>query len=144
MANDFEKRLSRLEDRFDEYMAMFHRWLDELRADHEQSKLKIELSERRIDQNEETQRIIIEMQRDQGKLLSRVVTTQDEQRTLLGKTVEALSEQGKVLAGVVETQGDILQLIDRMDKKIDITDKKLDNIDQKLDNLGKHGTNGKA
>ena len=33
MANDIEARLGKLEMNFDEYMAMFYKWLDELRTD---------------------------------------------------------------------------------------------------------------
>ena len=155
MANDFEIRLKKLEDRFDEYMSMFYRWLDELRADHEISKLKIEQNEQRIEQNEqilhdfvdyakrqferndETHRVMIDIlrevsqtQREQGETLTWLLETQAEQRNLLISTVETLSEQGKVLSGIVETQGVLIQNFDRMEKKID--------------NLGKPGTNGKA
>jgi hypothetical protein len=148
MANDFERRLSKLEDRFDEYMSMFYRWLDELRADHEVSKQRILLNEqilhdfidyskRQFERNDETHRVMIDIlrelsqtQREQGQLLARVVEEQREQRSLLVSTVEALSEQGKVLSGVVETQGILI--------------KRFDNLDKKIDNLGKHGTNGKA
>jgi hypothetical protein len=108
MANDFEMRLGKLENRFDEYMAMFYRWLDELRVDHEESK-------KRIEQNEETMQRVIEIQGSQGMIISQLV----------------------------DTQGSILQLIDRMERKLDRNDQKLDLMDQKIDSLLNRGTNGK-
>ncbi len=50
MPGDFKERLDKLEGRFDDYMAMFYRWLDELRVDHEVSKQKIEQNERAMEE----------------------------------------------------------------------------------------------
>ena len=98
MANDFEKRLGKLEDRFDEYMAMFYRWLDGLHVDHEESK-------RRIAQNEETLREVKETLKRSDETLSHVVEIQHG--------------QGEILSGIIDVKGNVLKLLDRMDQKID-------------------------
>ena len=115
MANDFEQRLGRLEDRFDEYMTIFYRWLDELRTDHELSKKKIEENERRIEQNE--RRI-------------------EQTELLIHNVRQTQTSHGELISRIVDTQGNIIELIDRMDQK-------LDRIDEKINSLLNPGTNGK-
>ena len=60
MAEALEPRVVKLEKSFDEYIAMFYTWLDELRSftlqlrkDHEESRKRIEENEVRMKQNEE-------------------------------------------------------------------------------------------
>jgi len=73
MPNDFERRLAKLEDRFDEYMSMFYRWLDELRTDHEQSKHRIEQNEKSIEELKEMNAQSLTIQTTQTDLLSKMM-----------------------------------------------------------------------
>jgi len=162
MANDFEIRLSKLEDRFDEYMSMFYRWLDELRADHEQSKLKIEQNERRIEMNEqilhdfidyskrqfersdETHRVMIDILRELSQTQREQGQTQREQGQLLARVVDEQREQRSMLVSTVEALSEQGKVLSGVVETQGILIKRFDSMDKKIDNLGKHGTNGKA
>src|SRR5487761_2263483 len=98
MPNDFEGRLGKLENRFDEYMSMFYRWLEELRAGHEES-------ERRIEQNEDTLREVKETLKKSDETLNPVLEMQ--------------RLHGQMFSGVLDVQDNVLKLLDRMDQKLD-------------------------
>ena len=100
MPDDFDKRLRKIEDRFDDYMSAFYRWLDELRTDHELAKIRVEQnedrlaqnekrltrSEERLDRTEDILREIVDIQDRQGRILSSLVTVMDRIDQKLGSS----------------------------------------------------------
>jgi hypothetical protein len=94
MANDFELRLKRLEDR----EVILYGYIDELRANSVKLDRQHDEMLKRIEQNEWMIASLVETTRSMIETQGRIIQTQDT---------------------LVETQGMILKLMDRMDQKLD-------------------------
>ena len=109
MANDFEKRLGKVETRLDQHLVVIHEFIDELRADRE-------VSQKRILQNEIAFgefRIRMDARMSQNEdQIRRLV---DSQASLIGTMVKLSESQDRLS----ETQGDTIKILRRMESKLD-------------------------
>ncbi len=94
MADDFKERLERLELNFDEYLAMFYRWLDELRTDMKQHEARMDAMQEIHVLLAENDGKIIETQRKQSDMQGYILKLIDKMDGKLDNHEGRLSPAG--------------------------------------------------
>ena len=132
MVNLLELRLGKLEGRFEEYVGVFYKLLDGLRADHERTKLQLE-----------AQKVLW------GPLEKGVEPTAGAPAGFREEAMQRFRQTEIAISTLAETQDHLLRLIDKtrddyiksasnsLEARADAIDRRLDSIDLALGTMDK-------